>query len=542
VKPRRVERDDAGFTLVELLVVVVLEAMIVAALGSAFVLVMNSSTTVKDSLLRTNDARFTASYIVSDARNSSGPETSLSDTASCPDPSPPVSGSQTAVVRFNWNSTTSAGATTPNVVNYVQVSNSLLRRYCRNGALVSDDALATNIASASLACAPTANCSGTPTAITATIIETQGSSGGAAYQYSVTGAFRKALAVGAQLLSISGPASLPAWTVNRPYAATTVTGVGGGGTYIWSASGLPAGLTINSGTGVVSGTPTATGAPTATVTLNDTLGDPAATRQYTVTINAAPSITTASPLANGYTGVAYSTTVAGSNGTTQYSWSATSLPAGLAIDASTGVISGTPTAAGTSTVAVTLTDAAGATATKNLSLTIIATPTITGVVLANGGATPGLMEKGDTITATFSTQMSVSSLCSTWSGDASNQSLTGSSDVTVTVADGTGATNDSITVTSATCTFHFGSINLGSNAYVISGGATFGGSGSNKSTVAWTAATHTLVITLGTKAGAGTLATVATSTPIYAASGSIVDSVGTALSNSPFTPAAAKQF
>ena len=95
MKPERIARDDAGFTIIELVIVVVIEAMIVTALGSAFVLVMNSSTTTKESLLRTNDARFVASYIVSDARNSSGPETSLSDTASCPDTSPPVSGSQT---------------------------------------------------------------------------------------------------------------------------------------------------------------------------------------------------------------------------------------------------------------------------------------------------------------------------------------------------------------------------------------------------------------------------------------------------------------
>ena len=64
----------------------------------------------------------------------------------------------------------------------------------------------------------------------------------------------------------------------------------------------------------------------ATITLNDTLGDPAATRQYTVTINAAPSITTASPLPNGNTGVAYSTTLASSGGTAPLNWSATSLP------------------------------------------------------------------------------------------------------------------------------------------------------------------------------------------------------------------------
>ena len=89
-------------------------------------------------------------------------------------------------------------------------------------------------------------------------------------------------------------------------------------------------------------------------------------------------------------------------------------------------------------------------------------------------------------------------------------------------------------MTSATCTFRFGSINLGSNAYVSGGNATFGGSGNSKSTITWTATTHTLTITLGADR-AGTLATVNSSTPIYTASGLITDSPGAAISNSPFT-------
>ena len=72
---------------------------------------MKNSTSVKESLTRTNDARFAARYIVGDAANSSGPETSLTDTTSCPDRSPPVAGSPTPVVRFTWSSTSSAGTT-----------------------------------------------------------------------------------------------------------------------------------------------------------------------------------------------------------------------------------------------------------------------------------------------------------------------------------------------------------------------------------------------------------------------------------------------
>ena len=535
-----VTRDQAGFTLIELLIVIVIEALIVGALGSAFVLVTNNSSQVKESLSRTGDARIAAAYIVSDARNSSGPETSLSDNASCPDPSPPVSGTPTAVVRFNWNTTSSVGATTPNIVNYVLVSNVVLRRQCRNGALVSDTALATNVTSVTVACAPTANCSGTPNKITATITETPELAGGPSFQYSLTGAFRKALAVGAALpvpLSISGPATLPSWTINRAYASTSLTGAGGGGTYIWSAAGLPAGLTISSA-GVITGTPTALGTSTPTITLNDSVGDTPATRQYSVTISVAPSITSTSPLPNAGQNLAYSTTVAKSGGTAPFTWAATGLPAGLASDSTTGVIRGTPTATGTSAASVTLTDASGATANKSLSITVA--PTITSVVLLNGGATAGKLETVDSIEVTFSATMKVNSFCSTWTtGDAANQVLNANNDVSVNVSNGASGANDILTVTSATCSFKFGSLDLGSPSYV-STAMTFGGAGSNKSTVAWTTSTHKLLITLGTAAGTAT--TVTSSAPTYTASAAVVDPNGSAVFNTPYALAVAKQF
>jgi len=127
--------------------------------------------------------------------------------------------------------------------------------------------------------------------------------------------------------------------------------------------------------------------------------------------------------------------------------------------------------------------------------------------------------------------MSVSGFCSTWtSGDTNNQSLTVSGDVTVTLADG-GAGNDTISVTSGTCTFNFGSINLGSTAYVTGGSLTFNGSGStNKSTITWTASSRTLVITLGAQSGSGTPGTVTASTATYTPSGSLTDSAGNAVS------------
>jgi signal peptidase len=162
-------------------------------------------------------------------------------------------------------------------------------------------------------------------------------------------------------------------------------------------------------------------------------------------------------------------------------------------------------------------------------------PTINSVTLQNhSGGTAGVIEKGDQVIVAFSTTMKVSSFCSTWSGDNNDQTLAGNGDVIVTVHDGTGAAHDFVTVASGTCSFNFGSVDLGTNAYVSGGDVTFTGTGTGKSTIVWTAATHTLTITLG-RASGGTASAVASSTATYTASPSITDTVGGILTNSPFT-------
>ncbi len=93
------------------------------------------------------------------------------------------------------------------------------------------------------------------------------------------------------------------------------------------------------------------------------------------------SITTTSPLASGSVGAAYSQTLTATGGSPPYTWSidSGSLPAGLSLNASTGAITGTPTAAGGPTsVTFRVTDSAATTATKALSITIgKGTPAIT---------------------------------------------------------------------------------------------------------------------------------------------------------------------
>lgn len=80
------------------------------------------------------------------------------------------------------------------------------------------------------------------------------------------------------------------------------------------------------------------------------------------------SIVTSS-LPNGTVGVSYSVTLQASEGATG-SWSATGLPTDLTLDASTGAITGTPTAAGSYSVTVTFTYGDNQTATETFTLTI----------------------------------------------------------------------------------------------------------------------------------------------------------------------------
>jgi len=66
--------------------------------------------------------------------------------------------------------------------------------------------------------------------------------------------------------------------------------------------------------------------------------------------------------------------VMATGGTPPYTWSATALPAGLSINSSTGVISGTVSRNGSSTVTVTAVDAVGRSASAQFRWTIAREP------------------------------------------------------------------------------------------------------------------------------------------------------------------------
>jgi hypothetical protein len=105
-------------------------------------------------------------------------------------------------------------------------------------------------------------------------------------------------------------------------------------------------------------------------------------------------------LPNGPQNVAYSAGLAASGGTTPYIWSITSgsLPTGLGLNTSTGVISGTPTTTGTSSFTVQVTDAGNPkqTANKALSITIAYTQAQTYYTIWDNSATPSVISFEDT--------------------------------------------------------------------------------------------------------------------------------------------------
>jgi prepilin-type N-terminal cleavage/methylation domain-containing protein len=159
--------------------------------------------------------------------------------------------------------------------------------------------------------------------------------------------------------------------------STQLTATGGAPTLIWSATGLPTGLTISSA-GLIAGTPTATGTFNVTATVTDAFGL-VGSAAFTWTVNPGPALTSpGAQTAQGGTADSVATTRTG--GTAPFTWSvtapgawgATGLPPGLAVNTATGVISGTPTHAGTGTITVTVVDSYSATASVTFGYTVSA--------------------------------------------------------------------------------------------------------------------------------------------------------------------------
>jgi hypothetical protein len=223
--------------------------------------------------------------------------------------------------------------------------------------------------------------SGTPTTtgtssftLTATDSNISGLTGSQAYTLTVNAA---------SSLTVS-PATLSSATVNSAYSVT-VSATGGSGTYTFAVTSgsLPSWLSLNASSGTLSGTPTATGTSSFTLTATDSnISDLAGSQAYTLTVNAASSLTVSpATLSNATANSAYSATVSATGGSGSYTFAVTSgsLPSWLSLNASSGVLSGTPTTMGTSSFTITATDSnnSGLTGSQSYTLNVNAASSLT---------------------------------------------------------------------------------------------------------------------------------------------------------------------
>jgi hypothetical protein len=191
------------------------------------------------------------------------------------------------------------------------------------------------------------------------------------------------------------------------------------------ATGILSPLSIDSSTGIITGTPTTAGTLQFTVKVTDSLGDTATTGQLSITVNQALAITPPT-LPTGVVNASYTSpafTASGGSGSGYTFAVATGTLSPLSIDSSTGIITGTPTTAGTLQFTIMVTDSLGLSAsTGNLSIMVNPALTISLVQHVSGSSTrnsvmlspycyyyqlPGLTTAGNSVVVGFTYQNNV---------------------------------------------------------------------------------------------------------------------------------------
>ena len=210
----------------------------------------------------------------------------------------------------------------------------------------------------------------------------------------------------------------------------------------------------------------------------------------TVAITVSPPTLSVTPttLPNGTQGSAYSQTLSASGGTVPYSYAITAgaLPAGLTLNTSTGVISGTPSASGTANLTITATDANSATGSRAYGLLINGLPPVAGAVSATVAANSSANPITLNLSGGAASSVAVASAASHGSATASGTSISytptagfsGSDSFTYTATNTSGTSAPAtVTLTVSPPTLNMTPATLGNGTVGSPFNATFGASG-----------------------------------------------------------------
>jgi large repetitive protein len=193
--------------------------------------------------------------------------------------------------------------------------------------------------------------------------------------------------------------------VGLPYTAQ-LAAAGGTRPFVnWKvvSGSLPPGLNLDPSSGLISGTPTQAGTFNITVTVDDSTGLTSLPAQtFMKVVPALSLLTTSAP--DCFLGAAYYVVLQGTGGFPPYkNWTVASgaLPPGLALDPTSGVISGTPTSATGSPFAVSITFSDGNTVSPPQALTINVSRPATVPLTLTSSANPSALGQPVTLIATL---------------------------------------------------------------------------------------------------------------------------------------------
>lgn len=185
----------------------------------------------------------------------------------------------------------------------------------------------------------------------------------------VTAAASLTLGGCAVTLSIS-PAALPVGIEGTPYSQALAADADAA---FWQvvAGRLPAGLALSERSGVLAGTPQAAGEFTFTVRASAGVGS---SGEITYTLTILEKLEAVVTLDTARVNTPFSGLISATGGAPPYTYSVQYLPAGISLDPTTGVLSGTPTEMLTDTWQVTVTDSGSPRQTDTTQVAFVVRP------------------------------------------------------------------------------------------------------------------------------------------------------------------------